>query len=132
MSNIPRLIQRNKPKRRRINRLPHGQEAMVLQDDRLPIAEVLRDPLPLLPIEHHPSKLRVHRMVFIKPQTILRDHIELPSKNRERLAIHTMRMARSVNIRPRLMNLRVDRERSGVDGLVADDDFAVFVDQDQV
>lgn len=41
-------------------------------------------------------------------------------------------MARRVDIRPRLVDRRVDGEGGGVDGLVALDDFARLVDEDEV
>lgn len=54
---------------------------MVLQDDRLPITQVLCNPPPLLPIQDHAAKLRVYRMILIKPQTVLRDHVQLAPKD---------------------------------------------------
>jgi len=37
-----------------------------------------------------------------------------------------------MHIRSRLVNLRVNGKSRRVDGLFADDDFAVFVDEDEV
>jgi hypothetical protein len=41
-------------------------------------------------------------------------------------------MARSVDVRPRLVDFRVDGESGCVNGLFAYDDLAIFVDQDEV
>jgi hypothetical protein len=43
-----------------------------------------------------------------------------------------MRMARGVDVGPRLVDLAVDGEGRGIDGLVADDNVAGFVDEDEV
>ena len=41
-------------------------------------------------------------------------------------------MARSVHIRPRLVDLGMNRESSRIDGFVADHDLAIFVDENEV
>jgi hypothetical protein len=41
-------------------------------------------------------------------------------------------MASGVHIRPCLVDFRVDGKSRCVDGLFADDDFSVFVDEDEV
>lgn len=43
-----------------------------------------------------------------------------------------MSVTGSVHIRSGLVDLGMDGESCGVDGFVADDDFAVFVDEDEV
>jgi hypothetical protein len=43
-----------------------------------------------------------------------------------------MSMASSMHIRSRLVNLRVNSKSRCVDGLFANDDFSVFVDEDEV
>jgi hypothetical protein len=92
----------------------------------------LRNPLALLTRQHDASKLLIHPMTVIKPQTILRDHIQLPSKCAPRLPVHRMCMTCRVNIRPRLVYGRVYRKGCSVDWLIAFDDVAGFVDEDEV
>jgi len=43
-----------------------------------------------------------------------------------------MRVASSVYVRARLVDFRMDGKSRCVDGLLADDDFPVFVDEDEV
>lgn len=113
-------------------RRAHRQESVVLQDDRLAITQVFCNPPSLLAIQYHAAELRVHRMILIEPQTVLRNHVQLPPKYRERLPIHAMCMARRVDIRPCFVDLAVDRKGGGIDGLIADDDLALFVDENKV
>jgi hypothetical protein len=45
----------------------NSEQTMILQNDRLPIPKTLRNPPPLLPIQHHAPKLRINSMIPIKP-----------------------------------------------------------------
>jgi hypothetical protein len=48
------------------------------------------------------------------------------------IVILPVSMARSMHIRPRLVDFRVNGESGCVNGLFAYDDLAIFVDQDEV
>jgi hypothetical protein len=71
-------------------------------------------------------------VTIVEPQTILCDHIQLPSKRTPRLPIHRMRMACCVDVWTCFVNRRVYRESCGIDGLVALDDLTGFRDEDKV
>lgn len=92
----------------------------------------LRNPLSLFTRKHHAPKLVVHAMAVIEPQTVLCDHIQLPSKRAPRFPVYRMCMARCMNVGARFMDCGVDREGCGVDRFVALDDFAGFSYEDQV
>jgi hypothetical protein len=133
---------------------------VVLQDDSLAISQTLRDPPSLLAIQHDPAEILVHGVVFVEAQAVLGDHVELAAEDREGFAVDAvvgwvvsrrdpsrsscgavsgwlsmdspMSVASGVHIRPRLVDFRVDGESRCVDGLFADDDFSVFVDENEV
>ena len=105
---------------------------MILQNSSLPTPQRLSNLLPLLSIQHNPPKLSIHSMTLIKPQRILRNHIQFPPKRTECLPMHRVCMACSVNLGPSLMDLGVDGEGCAVYRLVSFDDLAFFVDEDQV
>lgn len=88
--------------------------------------------LPFFAVEHHAPEIVIHGMAIVEAQRVLRDHVELPPEGRECLTIHAMRVTSRVNIRPRLMDLAMDRECSRVDRLVPDHDVTFLVDEDQV
>lgn len=71
-------------------------------------------------------------MALIEAQTVLGDHIQLSAKRTERFAIGGMRVACGVDVWTCAVDGGVDGEGGGVDGFVALDDFAGFVDEDKV
>ena len=105
---------------------------MVLQNDRLPVPERLRDPPPLLPIEHHAAEVVVNSVASPEPQRVLCHHVERASKHGEGLPVDRMSVARGMDVRPGLVDFRVDGKRGRVDRLLAFDDLPVFVHEDQV
>jgi hypothetical protein len=105
---------------------------MILQNHGLPIPQRFRDPLPLLPIQYDSSKVIIDSMAAPESQRVLRHHVQLPTKDGEGLAVDGVGVAGGVDVGAGLVDLRVDGEGGGVDGLVALDDLAVFVDEDQV
>lgn len=72
--------------------------------------------------------------IIVKPNSILIQGLNRPRKRTKRLPIHTMRMARGMHIRPRLVDLAVDRKRRPIDRQLgaAGQDVAALVDQHQV
>lgn len=73
--------------------MTHRQQAMILQDDSLAITQVRGDALALLAIEHDAAELRVHGMALVEAQRVLRDHVQLASKDGESLTVHAVRVA---------------------------------------
>lgn len=128
----------------------YRDQAVILQDGRLAVTETLGDLLALFAIQHDAAEIWVHGMALVEAQTILRDHVELAAEDGECFAVDAwwgrsvdfhhgllcldipVSVTRSVYIRSGLVDLGMDGEGCGVDGLVADDDFAVFVDEDKV
>jgi hypothetical protein len=124
---------------------------VVLQDNSFAISQTLRDPSPLLAIQHHSAEVLVDGVVFVEAQAVLGDHVELAAEDREGFAVDAvvgrdislcgrsscstyspMSVARSVYIWSRFVDFRVDGESRGVDGLFADHHFSIFVDEDEV
>lgn len=71
-------------------------------------------------------------MALIEPQAILRDHIKFPPKRTEGFSIRRVCVTCSMHIRSGLVDGAVDGKCGRVDGLVAFDDVACFVDEDEV
>lgn len=105
---------------------------MILQDYRLASTKALGNPLPLLAIQHHTSKLPVDGMIPPEPQRVLRDHLQLPTKDTVSFSVDAVRMARSDNVWSRFVNLGVNRKGCSVDRLVTDDNLTLFVHEDEV
>lgn len=126
------LVEAEEPKGGGVDGPPDGQEAVVLQDDGLAVAQGGGDALAFLAVEHHAAKVAVDGVRLVEAQRVLRHHVQLAAEDGEGLAVDAVRVARRVDVRPRLVDLRVDGERGRVDGFVADHDVAVLVDQDQV
>ena len=61
---------------------------MILQYRSFAIAKTFCDPLAFFPVKHNAAELRVDRMVFVKAQTVLRDHVEFSTEDRKSLTIH--------------------------------------------
>jgi hypothetical protein len=62
-------------------------QAMILQNRSLAIAQTLSDLPALLAIQHDSAKVRVHRMAFIEAQAILCHHVELAAEDGEGFAV---------------------------------------------
>lgn len=110
----------------------HGKQAMILEYDSLSITQVRRDPPSLVRVQYYPSKLRIDRVRLIKSQTILRHHVQLPSKHAEGFAVHRMRMAGGVHVRTRFVDFRMDSKGCCIDRLVPDHHSAFFVYQNKI
>jgi hypothetical protein len=108
----------------------YRQQPVILQNNCLSISQVRGYSSALFAVQHDTSELRIDGVVFVKSQTVLRDHVKLTTENGERFAVYTMSMTGSVNIRPCFVDLAMDRERSGIDRLVSDDHLPFLVDED--
>lgn len=102
---VTRLIQTQEPERRRIDRLAYRQQAVVLKDNRFPVAEVGGDALPFLAVEHHAPELRVDGVRFVEAERVLRHHVELAAEDAEGFAVDGVRVARGVDIRAGFVDL---------------------------
>ena len=73
-------------------------------------------------------------MIVMKRAAVLRETIQLPSQRAPSASIYTMAMRRAHNIRPRLMDSRMDHIRRGIQQpvLSASDHFPCMVDEDEV
>ena len=129
---VARLVEANEPKRRGVDRLRDGQQAVILQDDRLAVPERLGDAFALLAVQHHAAEVVIDGVRLPEPQCVLRHHVQLAPKHAERLPVHRVCVACRVHVGPCFVDLRVYRERRRVDGLVSDHHFAVFIHEDQV
>ena len=124
------LVEGDEPEGGLVDGAADGKQAMILQDDGLAIAQRPGDAPTLLAVQHHAAEVVVYGVRAPKAQRVLRHHVELAAEHAPRLAVHAVRVARRVHVRPRLVDLRVDGEGGRVDGLVANHHFAVFVDED--
>lgn len=72
---MARVLQTHEPEGRLVYRLADGQEAVVLQDARLALAQGAGDADPLLPVQHDSAEVVVHRVRLVEAQGVLRDHV---------------------------------------------------------
>ena len=104
------LIQAQKPESRRIDRLPDRQQAVVLQDDGLAIAQVRRDALPFLAVEDDAAELRIHRVALVEAERVLRHHVKLAAEDGEGFAVDAVRVAGGVDVWAGFVDFAVDGE----------------------
>jgi hypothetical protein len=113
-------------------RSTNGQQAVILQNHRLSHPQRPRDPPSLLPVQHHPPEIIVNRMIFPKPQTILRHHIQFPSKHGKGFAIDRVGVTCGVDIGTSFVNFGVYGECRCVDRFIAFDDLTFLIDENEV
>lgn len=61
---------------------------MILQDNRFAVAQVLGDPTTFLAIEDNPAKLRIHGVILVETQGVLRDHVQFAAERAEGFAVY--------------------------------------------
>src|SRR3954471_23915197 len=110
----------------------HGQQAVVAKDDRLVVAEGVRDALALLDVGDDAGVVVEERVVVVERRDVLRDRLERLAERRQRAPIGRMRVRSTDDVGTRGVHLRVDRERPLVDVVAALDDVTAVVDPDQV
>lgn len=71
-------------------------------------------------------------MALVKAQGVLRHHVEGAAEDTPGFAVGGVGVAGGVDFGTRFVDFRVDCEGGCVDGFVAFDDVAVFVDEDEV
>jgi hypothetical protein len=91
------------------------QDAVVLEDHRLPMTKRARDLLALARIEHDPAIFLEQRVVVVKGRRVLRQRIKQSAERRPGLAVQRVRMRRRDHVGPGLVQLRMDRERRTIE-----------------
>lgn len=125
-------IHTHEPEGGLIDTAPHRQETMILQYHGLAPAQGTRYARPLVRVDNHTAKMAIDTVTFVEAERVLGDHVQLPPKHTERLAMDRVCVAGSVDIGSGPVNSTVDGERGSVDGLVPLHDPAFLVDEDQV
>lgn len=117
---------------RRLYRRAHGEQAVILQDQRLPVAQRLRQPHALALVQHHARERIEQRMILVEGARVLRQRIEQASERRERLAVGAVRVRGRDHVRPRRVDRGMNGEAGRVDRPVAGQDVAFVIDELQV
>jgi len=107
-----------------VDRVAHGQEAVIPQDGRFFGAESPSDAVTLGSFLDDAGVIVEDRVIFIKRASILRERIEAATERGPRFAVKGMRMRGSKNVGARGVNARVNGERGEIDFRVAFDNFA--------
>lgn len=105
---------------------------MVLQNDRLTIAEVLRDPAPLFTVKDNTAELRVDGVASPEACAILCHDVELPSEDGKGFAINGVSMTGCVDIRAGFMDFGVNGKSCGVNRLISNDYLTLLIDEDKI
>lgn len=107
---------------------------MILQQRRLLPPQTSRNILPLLLRQHNPIETLIQHMVVVESARILRQALQLPAQSAERSPVDAVAVRRAHDVRPRLVDRRVDHVGGGVEQavLAAADHFARVVDENQV
>ena len=127
------LVEADEPEGCLINSLADRDEPVVLEDaDLVPRPQGLGDGDPFVRRQDHAAVLEIHAVRVVEAQGVLRERRQRLAEDRVRLAVDGMGVADGVDVRMRLVDLRMDLEAGGVDGVVARDDLSLLVDADQV
>lgn len=107
---------------------------MVLQQRSLLPAQTSRNVLPLLLRQHNPIETLIKHMVVVESARVLRQRLQLPAQSAESPAVDAVAVGGAHDVRPRLVDRRVDHVGGRVEQAVgpAVDHFARVVDQDEV
>src|SRR5579859_7802027 len=98
----------DKPPRRFVHGLPHGQQAVIAQDARLFVPQRLGNAVAFIRLVDHARVIVKHDMIFIKRASILRQRVEQSPQRGPRLAVQRMRMRRRDHIGARFVNPRMN------------------------
>src|SRR5580658_691674 len=105
---------------------------MVLQNGRVLIAKRLSDAFALRRVEYDAGEILEQNVLFIKEATILTDRIEQTPERRPSLPIQGVRMRSGHDVRPGLVNRRMNGKPRLIDGTLSGEDISVMVYQHQV
>jgi Phage integrase family len=125
-------LHRDEPPHRRFYRTADREQPVVSQDSGFMRSETVSDPGALIGLCNHDLGVVEKHMILIECTCLQRDRIKRPSDCRPSPPVHRVRMGGGNDVRPRLVNLRVDGESRDVDRSIAFDDVAFGVDADQV
>ena len=118
------LLQADEPKDGLLDRAPHSQEAVVLQQRRLPLTKRLRDIAPFLIRENNAIEVAVDGKIVVEGARVLRDGVDRSTERTERAAIYGMAVGGRVDVRTGVVDGGVDAVCGGVEepcGAAADD-----------
>ena len=126
------LVETDEPEGSLINRASNCQQTVVLQDCCFAVTKSLRYTSPLFSIEYNALEVSIDSMALVETKRVLGQHFQLAAKTRERLAMYTVCVTCSVDVRASLMNLGMDGKGCLVDRLLAFYYDAIFVDQYEI
>ncbi len=98
------VVHGDEPPRGRLDCRTDGQQPVILQDDRLLLAERARKSHAFVLREHNPGERVEYGVILIEGARVLRERVERPAEGGPRFAISRMRMRGRVNIGPRRVN----------------------------
>ena len=108
------------------------EQSMVAEDDCLVVAERMCETLPFLQIEHDAGVVVEEAVVLVEGADVLGERFELATQRGPGLPVHRVGVRSGHDVGPGRVHLRVDHEGRLVDRLVALDDVAVVVDQNEI
>src|SRR5580698_8023661 len=125
-------LHRDEPPHRLIDRSSDREQAVVLQDRSLLLADRFGYALALVEFDRHPAEIVIKRVVVIEGANVLGDRRERAPERRKSASVGRMRMGGCVGVWPRGMDARMNDERGRVDRIVALDNIALVIAADQV
>jgi hypothetical protein len=129
---VTAAIHSDEPPGRFIYSLADGQQAVIAKDDGFVMAKGLGDALAFTGFVNDTCEIRKDGVVFEEGAGVLGDRVEWAAKGCPGLAMQRVRMSGSNDIGTRMVNARVNRESRDVDRIIALDNFALGIHQDQV
>jgi hypothetical protein len=130
------FLEADEPEDGGLDRLPHSQQAMVLEKCGLAVAETVCDVFALLFSEDDAVELAVDGVVVMEGAGVLGDGVELAAEGAEGAAVDAVGVGGAEDVWPRGVYGVVDHVGGGVEEAVivvaAIDDLAGGVDLDQV
>ena len=125
-------IHRDEPPDGLVDRLADGEQAVVAQDRGLAVTRE-RGRCACPPSVEDDARVVVEEhVVVIEGAGVLGDRVEEATERRPRFAVHRVAMRRCVHIGTGGVDLAVDRKGRSIDDVIALDDLAVMVHEQQV
>ena len=120
------------PERGLVDRLADGEDAVVLEQQRLLVAQRARQRPALLGVVHDAREVVEDRVVAVERARVLTERLEQPTGGRPRAAAPGVGVRDRDDVGTRPVDLGVDRERRRVHRAVTGEQVAVEVDEQQV
>src|ERR1700686_4069855 len=112
--------------------LAYGDQAVIAQDRRLVWTESFGYSLALRCFVHYAGEVREQSMILVKRASVLGDGIEQPPECRPRFPVHGMRVRSGNHVRACSVYLRVNCKGRSIYRMLALDDLAMMVYQNQI